>query len=105
MRYPLVAGQAGPAGAREEVRIVVLAAKHAVTGSRRSAVSDGDPIWAAKITALEAPGWALPRPRMTKLIAQGMGLTLHATAREGWPAPERGPISSTLGGCRGGQRR
>jgi len=100
-----VAGQAGPAGVREEARIVVLAAKRAVTGSRRSAVSDGDPIWAAKITALEAPGWALPRPRMTKLIAQGMGLTLHATAREGWPAPERGPISSTLGGCRGGQRR
>ena len=38
---------------------------------RRPAVSAGLPILAAKITAPGVPDWALPRPRITQLIAQG----------------------------------
>ena len=37
----------------------------------RSAVSAGIPILASKITAPCVPDWVLPRPRITKLIAQG----------------------------------
>ena len=37
----------------------------------RPAVSAGVPILAAKVTAPGVPDWALPRPRITKLIAQG----------------------------------
>jgi LuxR family transcriptional regulator, maltose regulon positive regulatory protein len=39
--------------------------------ARGSAVSAYVPILASKITALGVPDWALPRPRITKLIAQG----------------------------------
>ena len=35
------------------------------------AVSAGVPVLASKITAPGVPDWALPRPRITKLIAQG----------------------------------
>src|SRR5215472_14580687 len=70
--------------------MAVHAARQVATGLRRSAAFDGDTILAAKIAALEVPGWALPRPRMTKLIAQGMGLTLHAAGLEGWPAQDAG---------------
>jgi LuxR family transcriptional regulator, maltose regulon positive regulatory protein len=38
---------------------------------RRVAVSAGVPIVAAKITAPSVPDWVVPRPRITKLIAQG----------------------------------
>ncbi len=38
---------------------------------RRVAVSAGVPILAAKITAPRVPDWVVPRPRITKLIAQG----------------------------------
>jgi LuxR family maltose regulon positive regulatory protein len=38
---------------------------------RRPAVSAGVPIVPAKITAPSVPDWALTRPRITKLIAQG----------------------------------
>jgi len=38
---------------------------------RRAAVSAGDPILAAKITAPKVPPWAVQRPRITKLIAEG----------------------------------
>ena len=38
---------------------------------RRVAVSAGVPIVAAKIIAPDVPDWALPRPRITKLIAGG----------------------------------
>ena len=69
--------------------------------ARRPAVSAGIPILASKITAPSVPDWALPRPRITKLIAQGtrwcpltvltapagagktMALTLWAAARPG----------------------
>ena len=46
-------------------------AKQGATRTRRSAVSVGDPILASKITAPSAPAWAVPRPRITKLITQG----------------------------------
>jgi LuxR family transcriptional regulator, maltose regulon positive regulatory protein len=47
------------------------AATQVVTGSRRSAASVGDPILASKVTAPDVPGWALPRPRISALIARG----------------------------------
>ena len=46
-------------------------AKQATTSTRRPAVSVGDPILASKITAPSVPSWAVPRPRITKLITQG----------------------------------
>jgi len=39
--------------------------------ARRPAVSVGVPILASKVTVPSVPDWALPRPRITKLIAQG----------------------------------
>src|ERR1700726_148892 len=38
---------------------------------RRSAASAGEPILAAKITAPSVPDWAVQRPRITKLVAEG----------------------------------
>ena len=38
---------------------------------RRLAASANDPILASKITAPDVPDWAVPRPRITKLIAEG----------------------------------
>jgi LuxR family maltose regulon positive regulatory protein len=46
-------------------------AKQAATRTRRPTLSVGDPILAAKITAPTVPSWAVPRPRITKLITQG----------------------------------
>ena len=46
-------------------------AKQVATRARRPAVSAGIPIVAAKITAPGVPRWALARPRITKLIAEG----------------------------------
>ena len=46
-------------------------AKQVTTRARGSAVSADVPILAAKITAPGVPGWVVPRPRITKLIAQG----------------------------------
>ena len=40
--------------------------------ARRPAVSAGIPILPAKITVPGVPDWVLPRPRITKLIAEGM---------------------------------
>src|SRR5215471_4029528 len=70
--------------------MAVHAAKQVVIGSRWSAVSDGDPILAARIAAPEVPDWALPRPRLSNLVAQGLGLTRHARAREEWSAQDAG---------------
>ena len=39
--------------------------------ARRPAVSAGIPILASKITVPSVPDWVVPRPRITKLIAQG----------------------------------
>jgi LuxR family maltose regulon positive regulatory protein len=41
------------------------------TYDRRSVVSAGDPILTSKITAPGVPDWAVPRPRITRLIAEG----------------------------------
>ncbi len=47
------------------------AANQAGARAGQPAVSAGVPILAAKVTAPGVPDWALPRPRITKLIAQG----------------------------------
>ena len=41
------------------------------TRGRRPAMSVGDPILTSKITPPDVPHWAVPRPRITKLIAEG----------------------------------
>ena len=46
-------------------------ANQASTSGRRSAVSAAYPILASKITAPNVPDWAVQRPRITKLIAEG----------------------------------
>ena len=47
-------------------------ARQAAAGrAQRPVVSAGVPILAAKITAPGLPDWAVPRPRITKLIAEG----------------------------------
>ena len=43
----------------------------ASTRGRRPAVSAGHPILTSKITAPNVPDWAVPRPRITRLIAEG----------------------------------
>jgi LuxR family maltose regulon positive regulatory protein len=51
--------------------MATYAARQAAARLRRPAVSAGIPILAAKITAPGLPGWAVSRPRVTELIAQG----------------------------------
>ncbi|HEX6527365.1 MAG TPA: LuxR C-terminal-related transcriptional regulator [Streptosporangiaceae bacterium] len=51
--------------------MTVYAADRAPTSAKRSAVSVGDPILTAKITAPDVPAWAVQRPRISKLIAEG----------------------------------
>jgi hypothetical protein len=46
-------------------------AEQAAARASRPAVSADVPILAAKITAPGVPDWAVPRPRITSLIAQG----------------------------------
>ena len=46
-------------------------AEQVAARAKRPTVSVGDPILASKITAPGVPDWAVPRPRITKLIAQG----------------------------------
>ena len=49
-----------------------LAASHGTPiRGRRSSGSAGDPILASKITAPNVPDWAVHRPRITKLVAEG----------------------------------
>ena len=57
---------AGPAIVVEDFRNAVPAAS-----ALRTAVSGGVPVLASKITAPGVPDWAVPRPRITELIAQG----------------------------------
>jgi LuxR family maltose regulon positive regulatory protein len=79
-------------------------AEQMVTSSGRSAASVDNPILTAKITAPEVPDWALPRPRITKLITQGLrwsplvivtgplgaGKTMAVAS---WAAAEHGPVA------------
>src|SRR5580704_8258292 len=44
---------------------------HTSTRGRRTVVSAGNPILTSKITAPNVPDWAVPRPRITRLIAEG----------------------------------
>ena len=79
-------------------------AKQVAARARRPAVSAGVPIVAARITAPRVPDWALTRPRITALIAEGMRwcpLTLvTAPAGSGktmalslWAAAEPGAVA------------
>jgi LuxR family transcriptional regulator, maltose regulon positive regulatory protein len=79
-------------------------AKQVAIRARRPAVSAGIPILAARITAPGMPDWALMRPRVTKLIAEGnrwCPLTLvTAPAGSGktmalalWAAAESGTVA------------
>ncbi len=79
-------------------------AKQVATRARRPTVYAGVPIVAAKITAPAVPDWTLTRPRITKLIAEGMRwcpLTLvTAPAGSGktmalslWAAAEPGTVA------------
>jgi ATP/maltotriose-dependent transcriptional regulator MalT len=72
--------------------------------ARRPAGSADAPIPAAKITAPGVPGWAVPRPRITELIAQGRRwcplTVITAPAGAGktmalalWAAAEPGPVA------------
>ncbi len=47
------------------------APNQASTRSRRPAASASDPVLTSKITAPNVPDWAVPRPRITRLIAEG----------------------------------
>ena len=72
--------------------------------ARRPAVSAGIPILAARITVPGVPDWAVPRPRITKLIAEGARrcrLTVvtgppgagKTMALALWAAAERGTVA------------
>ena len=72
--------------------------------ARRPAVSAGIPILAARITVPGVPGWAVPRPRITTLIAEGARrcpVTIvtgppgagKTTALALWAAAEPGKVS------------
>ena len=63
-------GSALPNGRAREVSMAAHG-NQVTTRTRRSAVSAGDPILAAKITAPTVPAWAVQRPRIIKLIAEG----------------------------------
>jgi LuxR family transcriptional regulator, maltose regulon positive regulatory protein len=74
------------------------------TRTRRPAVRGGDPILAARLTPPGVPDWAVPRPRITTLIAEGVrcgpltvvsgpvgaGKTMALTL---WAAAEPGPVA------------
>ena len=51
--------------------MAVSVANQVSTRGRRSSVSAADPILASKITAPNVPDWAVHRPRITKLVAEG----------------------------------
>ena len=83
--------------------MAVHAAKQMMTSPRRPA-SAGDPILSSKITAPDVPDWAVQRPRITKLIAEGTrwcpltvvtgpvgaGKTMSLAL---WTAAEPGPVA------------
>ena len=84
--------------------MVVDVAGKVAAPARRPAVSAGIPILAARITAPGVPGWAVPRPRITTLIAEGARrcpVTIvtgppgagKTTALALWAAAEPGTVS------------
>jgi LuxR family maltose regulon positive regulatory protein len=79
-------------------------ANQAAARARRPVASAGVPILAAKIMVPGVPDWAVPRPRITKLIAQGTRwcpLTVvtgppgagKTMALASWAAAEPGPVA------------
>lgn len=84
--------------------MAVHAAEQVVTNSRRPVASAGDPILESKITPPDVPGWAIQRPRITKMIAEGTrwcpvtvltgpvgaGKTMALAL---WTAAEPGPVA------------
>ena len=80
------------------------AAGPVATGERGHATSAREPILASKITAPAVPDWAVQRPRITKLIADGVRwcpLTMvtgppgagKTMALASWAAAEPGPVA------------
>jgi LuxR family transcriptional regulator, maltose regulon positive regulatory protein len=79
-------------------------ANRALARSRRPAALVGDPILTSKITAPDVPAWAVQRPRITELIAEGArwcqltvvtgppgaGKTMAVAL---WAAAETGPVA------------
>ena len=81
-----------------------MAAGHETAHDARSALSAGDPILASKVTMPDVPDWAVPRPQVTAMIAQGMRwcpLTVltgppgagKTMALALWAAAEPGPVA------------
>jgi LuxR family maltose regulon positive regulatory protein len=84
--------------------MAVRAAKQVVTSSRRPAAPAGDPVLVSKITAPDLPGWVIPRPRISRMIARGArwcpvtvvsgpvgaGKTMALAM---WAAAEQGPVA------------
>ena len=95
----------GPLGGEEpEVPMATHVAKQVAARARRPAVSVGIPVVAAKITVPGMPDWALTRPRIIKLIAEGRRwcpLTLvtapagsgKTMALASWAAAEPGTVA------------
>jgi LuxR family maltose regulon positive regulatory protein len=84
--------------------MATYAVKQVATRARWSAVSTGASILASKITAPSVPDWAVQRPPITKLIAQGTrwcSLTVvsgppgagKTMALALWAAAEPGPVA------------
>ena len=79
-------------------------ANRAPARTRRPAALVGDPILTSKITAPDVPAWAVQRPRITELIAEGArwcqltvvtgppgaGKTMAVAL---WAAAETGPVA------------
>src|SRR6516165_809834 len=79
-------------------------ANRAPARTRRSPAPGGDPILTSKITAPDIPAWAVERPRITELIAEGArwcpltvvtgppgaGKTMSVAL---WAAAEAGPVA------------
>jgi LuxR family transcriptional regulator, maltose regulon positive regulatory protein len=67
----VVTGGEGALRDGREVPMTAHVASEAAAHGRRAGVSVGDPILAAKITVPKVPAWAVQRPRITNLIAEG----------------------------------
>ena len=61
----LAAGESG------EIPVATHVAEQDAASASEPGAAAGVPILASKITAPGSPGWAVPRPRVTKLIAEG----------------------------------
>src|SRR5438034_4511876 len=87
-----------------EVPMATYAAEQVAPPTRGQAACAGIPILASKITVPGVPGWTVPRPRITKLIAEGTRwcpLTVvtgppgagKTMALALWAAAEAGPVA------------